>query len=117
MLYTKHRLTREERAQQDQEALSRVCGNASMSNFSQVMLEFSARGIPLDEILPKQNVFTYKAWRALNRQVRKGEKGVKITTWFCAAGKISEDGTQTEGRKICTTAVVFHISQTDQAKE
>ena len=36
----------------------------------------------VSDILPRENVFTYHAWRALGRQVRRGEHGVKVTTWI-----------------------------------
>ena len=54
----------------------------------------------------RQNVFTYNAWKALNRQVRKGEKGIKCVTWI----ETNKDG---KPDKLCRSVTVFHISQTD----
>jgi len=53
------------------------------------------------------NVFTYNAWKALGRQVNKGEHGVKVVTWIDATDKIT--GLPT---KLCRASTVFHISQT-----
>jgi hypothetical protein len=39
-------------------------------------------------------VFTYHAWRALGRQVRRGEHGVKVVTFVTVADKDSEEHAQ-----------------------
>jgi len=101
------------------EALSRALTGKTWSNFPAIIQGFKARGIPEDQILPRENVFTYQAWRALGRQVRKGEHGVKVVT-FIKRDKKTED-TETGEVKLQTYSVprtvsVFHISQTD-AKE
>jgi antirestriction protein ArdC len=101
------------------EALSRALTGQSWSNFPAIIQGFKARGIPEDQISPRENVFTYQAWRALGRQVRKGEHGVKVVT-FIQRDKKTED-TETGEVKIQIYSVprtvsVFHISQTD-AKE
>ena len=98
------------------EALSRALTGQSWSNFPAIIQGFKARGIPEDQILPRENVFTYQAWRALGRQVRKGEHGVKVVT-FIKRDKKTED-TETGEVKLQTysmprTVSVFHISQTD----
>lgn len=108
----RRRRTPEERRAMELEALSRA-RSGSMSNFVPVIAEFSARGIPEAEILPKENVFTFHAWRALGRTVRKGERGVKITTWIPLPDKVDEETGETKpGGNQPTTAVVFHVSQT-----
>jgi len=102
--------------EKDREALASARGNFSMSNFVPVISEFAARGIPVDEILPKENVFTYRAWRALGRQVRKGEKGVSIGVWRPISKETVDEATgekKRTGRTLCVGATVFHISQTD----
>ena len=101
------------------EALSRALTGKTWSNFPVIIQGFKARGIPEDQILPRENVFTYQAWRALGRQVRKGEHGVKVVT-FIKRDKKTEDS-ETGEVKLQTysmprTVSVFHISQTD-AKE
>ena len=96
------------------EALHNAKYGQSFSNYPAIILGFTAKGIPEAEILPRENVFTYNAWRALGRQVRKGEKGVRVATIIRTAKEIEKDG-QTEvvnsSRPWSTT--VFHISQTE----
>src|SRR5437899_3506340 len=99
-----------------QEALSRAANGQSFANWPVIIAGFVAKGIPESDILPRENVFTYHAWRALGRQVRRGEHGVKVTTWIPTERKERDETTGEEkvrtGR-ICHTAVVFHVSQTD----
>lgn len=106
------------------EALSRAVGNLSIANYGPIIEGFMARGIPADSITPRENVFTYHAWRALGRQVRKGEKGVRVTTFVPLAGKgkgsgaeLGEDskdaGKRRPGGMRPRTAYVFHVTQTD----
>ena len=70
-----------------------------------------SRGIPEDQIHPRVNVFTYDAWKAKGRQVRRGEKGVSIVSWITMSSKNDKDKTFKRPRKTS----VFHISQTDLA--
>lgn len=93
-----------------QEALNRARGNNSMLNYQTIITGFSARGIPTSEIIPRENVLTYGAWQAINRQVRKGEKGVKVVSWIKT---IDKTGAETMRP---TSATVFHISQTEVKK-
>ena len=72
------------------EALSRALTGKTWSNFPAIIQGFKARGISEDQISPRENVFTYQAWRALGRQVRKGEHGVKVIT-FIKRDKKTED--------------------------
>lgn len=99
------------------EALSRALTGQSWSNFPAIIQGFMARGIPESEILPRENVFTYQAWRALGRQVRKGEHGVKVVT-FIQRDKKAEDSESGEVKlqtySVPRTVSVFHISQTDK---
>lgn len=114
--FSRRRRTAEERAELERESLQRATSNPSWRNFGQVIEEFTARGIPASEINPKENVFTYNAWRALGRQVRKGEKSVKITTWHPIEEKergASGGAEKATARLRAVTACVFHISQTD----
>ncbi len=101
------------------EALSRALTGQSWSNFPAIIQGFKTRGIPEDQIMPRENVFTYQAWRALGRQVRKGEHGIKVVT-FIKRDKKTEDS-ETGEVKLQTysmprTVSVFHISQTDERK-
>jgi len=105
-----------DREQMQQEALDRAIGNQSTMNYAAIFQGFMEKGIPEDQILPRENVFTYHAWRALGRQVRRGEHGVKVTTWIPTERKERDKVTGEEkvtASRICHTAVVFHVSQTD----
>ena len=74
-----HKATRQEI---QEEALGRALGGQSLSNWPAILAGFSAKGIPESDIRPRENVFTYHAWRALGRQVRRGEHGVKVVTFI-----------------------------------
>src|SRR5690349_7011520 len=52
-------------------ALERATTQASLANYPVIIAGFMAKGIPESEIKPRENVFTFKAWRALGRIVRK----------------------------------------------
>ncbi len=94
------------------EALSRATNNLSMLNYPAIYEGFEAKGI--SDIQPRVNVFTYNAWKAKGRQVRKGAHGVKVVTWItCKSKKIDRDTGEPETYKRAKSATVFHISQTD----
>ena len=76
-----------------------------------VVKEFSNRGIPVDEIKPKENVFTFGKWIRQGRSVRKGETGVKIC-WLAPMIKETKNGEKQTFRVISRS--VFHISQTEK---
>ncbi len=97
------------------EALQRAVSSQSVSNYGTIFDGFLARGIAEDDILPRTNIFTYAAWRALGRQVCKGEHGVRICTFVPMDSKETDPETgkvkiKTSSRPRMTT--VFHISQT-----
>ena len=96
------------------EALSRAVQSQSVMNYASIFAGFLAKGIPEAEIVPRENVFTYNAWRALGRQVRKGEHGVKCVTFIICEDKKTEEktGKKSSFRRPWTTTV-FHVSQTD----
>jgi len=98
------------------EALSNAVNNQSIRNYAAIFEGFAAIGIPESEISPRENVFTYNAWKALNRQVKKGEHGIKIVTWIACNTKDTdtETGETKKGSyRRPRTTTVFHISQTD----
>lgn len=99
------------------EALYRAESSPSLANFALIYEGFTARGIPLESIEPRTNVFTYNAWQAKGRQVRKGEKGVKIVTWIPCSEKKDTGGAPSNSKKsrgmFPRSATVFHVSQTD----
>jgi len=105
----RHRLTPDERAAIRQASLDRALRSPALTNYPAIIAEFSARGIPADQIEPRVNVFTYNAWLALGRQVRKGEHGVRICVWV-------DVGEGEDTKRIPRHSTVFHVSQTDEAR-
>ena len=96
------------------EALSRATTGLSMSNYPTIYRGFTAKGIPDSEIKPRENVFTYNAWRALGRQVRRGEHGVKVLTFIDCQKRDEETGQLKERFRRPSSTTVFHVSQTDE---
>jgi hypothetical protein len=99
------------------ESLKRAVHGQSFSNFTAIFQGFAAKGIPESEIKPRENVFTFQAWKALGRYVRKGEHGVKIVTFIDTKSKQVDP--DTGERKIIHrpwTTTVFHISQTEEMR-
>ena len=98
-----------------QEALHRAKSGQSILNEAIVIGEFIARGIPQDQIAPRDNCLTFHAWKALGRSVKKGEHGVRIVTWIPTRDK-DEEGRETSGKLRPKTAFVFHVSQTQESR-
>jgi hypothetical protein len=97
-----------------EQALANARAERSFANYPAIVNGFIEKGIPVDDITPRVNVFTYNAWLALGRQVRAGEKGVKIVTVVAAKGKRSDDNEgANKGFNMPRTVAVFHVSQTD----
>ena len=99
------------------EALTRAISGQSFSNFPAIFAGFAAKGIPESEIKPRENIFTFDAWKALGRVVRRGEHGVKVVTFIETRSK--ETDPETGERKLIRrpwTTTVFHISQTEPWK-
>src|SRR5262249_34963245 len=97
-----------------QQALSNAVNNQSVMNYAGIFQGFMQKGIPENQIKPRENVFTYNAWLALGRQVRRGEHGVRCVTFITCDDKKAQakDGQQHSYRRPWTTTV-FHVSQTD----
>lgn len=96
------------------ESLTRAVSGQSVMNYSSIFEGFAAKGIAIEDIKPRENVFTFNAWKALGRQVRKGEHGVKAVTFVLVAGKQdAETGEKKSGFRMPRTTTVFHVSQTD----
>jgi len=106
--------TPQERAKLAHEALSRAVSSTSWSNYPAIFAGFEAMGIPTSNIIPRENVLTYHAWRAKGRQVKRGEHGVKVTSWYPLPDRKNPDNPDEKPAKRVrpVTAVVFHISQT-----
>ena len=105
--------TKEVKIQQQAEALSRAVLGQSAMNYEPIFVGFAAKGIPLEQIEPRVNVLTYAAWQAVGRQVKKGEKGVKVTTFVPVTKK--REGAAPDKFKMARSTTVFHITQTDEA--
>lgn len=95
-----------------QEALQRATSGQSYSNFPAIFQGFAAKGIPESDIKPRENVFTYEAWKALGRVVRRGEHGVRIVTFIECSKENKQTGEKEAFRRLWRTTV-FHISQTE----
>ena len=96
------------------EAYGRAVQGQTLGNYPAIVNGFMARGLAPDDIRPRENVFTYSAWKHQGRQVRKGEKGVAITTFIPVSEKKDAGGKVTrKGGTRPRTAYVFHVSQTD----
>src|SRR5437879_12593649 len=66
---------RASREQIQHEALSRAASGQSLANWPTILAGFTAKGIPESDVRPRENVFTYHAWRALGRQVPRAHHG------------------------------------------
>ena len=89
------------------DALQRAQNGHSMTNYAAIFDGFTRKGIPADDIKPRENVLTFNAWKALGRTVSKGEHGVRVVTVIDTTDK--ETG---QSKKRLWTTTVFHISQT-----
>lgn len=99
------------------EALTKAATGQSLANYPAIIAGFTAKGIPEHEILPRENVFTFHAWKALGRSVRKGEHGVKVITRIACSREIdTPEGKQSVGYTRPWTTTVFHVSQTEPAR-
>ncbi len=54
-----------------QEALSHAVSGQSLANYPAIFKGFMAMGITESDIKPRENVFTFHAWKALGRSVKK----------------------------------------------
>lgn len=99
-------------AEMQREALARARNGDSARNEALVISSFLERGIPEADIQPRINVLTYHAWRALGRQVRRGERSVRVETRIPITGTDPDSGERTVTGTRAKTAYVFHVSQT-----
>jgi antirestriction protein ArdC len=100
-----------------QEPLTRAISGQTMSNYPAIYQGFIAKGIPESDIHPRENVFTFNAWRALGRTVRRGEHGVKVLTFIDRASKeIDKESGKRKMVRLAWSTTVFHVSQTEALK-
>jgi hypothetical protein len=107
-------MTKEARKEMQLDALNRAANGQSLTNYPAIFEGFAAKGIPIDDIKPRENIFSFNAWKAAGRVVRKGEHGVKVVT-FIETEKKSESGELERSGRRPWSVTVFHISQTEQA--
>jgi hypothetical protein len=100
------------KTEMQQEALDRAQSGMALTNYPAIYAGFIAKGIAEADIVPRVNVFTFHAWKAKGRSVKKGEHGVKVITFVTCNGAEKDDGTRETFRRPSTTTV-FHISQTE----
>ena len=96
------------------EALTRAVQGQSVMNYASIFQGFAEMGIPESEIKPRENVFTFWAWKAVGRRVKKGQHGVKAVTFVPVGSKEDkETGEKKAGYRMPRTVTVFHVSQTE----
>jgi len=103
-------------AEQQAEALRRATSNLALTNYPAIYEGFIEKGIPEADIQPRVNVFTFDAWKALGRHVRKGEHGVRVVTFIENTKTVRDTATGEEKQETFRrpwTTTVFHVSQTD----
>lgn len=96
--------------EQQKECLSRARNGDSVANYNAIYSGFEAKGIPTHNIKPRENIFTFPAWKANGRHVNKGERGVKVLTWI--NGKKKDADGEERKFKFKKYTTVFHITQT-----
>jgi hypothetical protein len=101
------------KSEQANEALDRAESGSSLSNYPAIYAGFMAKGISESDIHPRENVFTFAAWIAKGRVVKRGEHGVKVVSWIPITDK--ESGEITGKRP--KSATVFHETQTGAKPE
>ena len=101
-------------------SLDRARNGQTMTNYPAIFAGFIEKGIPEYEIKPRENVFTFHAWKALGRSVKRGEHGVKVVTFIERSVTERDPATDEQvDRAIRSphTTTVFHISQTEPTAE
>lgn len=97
-------------------ALDRARNGQALTNYPAIIAGFIDKGILEAEIRPRENVFTFQAWKALGRSVRKGEHGVKVHTFVPMTAEVKDTETgevKVRAYSAPRSTTVFHISQTE----
>jgi antirestriction protein ArdC len=108
------------KTEQQAECLDRARNGQTMTNYPAIFAGFLEKGIQEADIRPRENVFTFNAWKALGRSVKKGEHGVKVVTFIerTATERDATTGEQVERSfRSPHVTTVFHISQTETEAE
>jgi hypothetical protein len=99
-------------AEHQAEALDRARNGNTMTNYPAIFAGFIEKGIPEYDIKPRENVFTFHAWKALGRSVKKGEHGVKVVTFVDCAGRAEIDQATGEEKRPATAGRTSQQSST-----
>lgn len=99
------------------EALANARQGQSVMNYAAIFSGFMAKGIAESDILPRENVLTFHAWKAVGRSVKKGEHGVKVVTFIPCDEKDEKTGEIKSTYRRPHTTTVFHVSQTELTSE
>src|SRR5437588_2456043 len=102
------------------EALANARAGQSVMNYAAIFQGFLAKGIAEADIKPRENIFTFHAWKALGRSVKKGEHGVRVATFIDCSTSERDPATGEEkrvGYRRPHTSTVFHITQTEPTSE
>jgi hypothetical protein len=110
--HSQHNSLHSNKAEARREALARAVSGQTMTNCPAIFQGFIAKRIPESEIRPRENVFTFEAWKALGRYLRKGEHGIKVVT-FIETKEVDQDTGEPKNIRCPWTTTVFHISQTE----
>jgi hypothetical protein len=99
-----------------QEALARIQQMEFGQNDVIVIQEFSKAGIRPEDIDPRHNVLTFRAWKAKGRRVARGAKSIAVVVWIPKSESKTEDdgkdGKKKRGGMYPKTTRLFHESQT-----
>lgn len=99
-----------------EQALQRIQNMGFGKNDALVIMAFADRGIAPEDITPRENVLTFRAWKAKGRSVAKGAISVKVTTWIPCKDTDKQAAASKDGEKKSKlrpkTACLFHVSQT-----
>lgn len=106
-----------EQTEQAQVSLTKAATGTSTMNYQAIFEGFIAKGIEAQDIHPRENVFTFNAWKALGRSVKRGEHGVKVCTYVTTKPNqpesLGEFVERKAAHKFPRTTTVFHITQTE----
>lgn len=100
------------RQAQARDALNRALTGDSHANYEEIIDGFAAMGIAPQDIKPRENIFTFLAWKAVGRYVRKGEHGVRVFTYVEACRTDKATG-EKKAFRMPRHTTVFHRSQTE----
>ncbi|MDP2367190.1 hypothetical protein [Rhodoferax sp.] len=96
----------------ERKALVNALSGQSTMNYRAIIDGFRAKGVAIEDIKPRENVFTFHAWCGVGRCVKRGEHGVKVCTYVPMTRTDPDSGEISSFRSPKQTTV-FHISQTE----